>query len=221
MMNFEFCEAEDRLGDIVGAACGLLVLAPLLAGIAMLVLACDGRPVLFRQVRVGKKGRRFMIWKFRTMRAGGGSSITAEDDGRITRLGSWLRKFKLDELPQLFNVLKGDLSLIGPRPEVPRFVEIGHPLWQAVLQVRPGITDLASLVYRHEEQLLRGLSDHESHYRKTILPDKLRLNLRYLRHRTFWLDVKLICLTVRYSFMPVGFESSRLRELFVQEMKSL
>src|SRR2546426_824467 len=106
MMTFDFRAAGYRLWDIVGAACGLLLLAPLLAGVALLILACDGRPLLFRQVRVGRKGRGFLIWKFRTMRAGvPGSSITAQDDGRITPIGSWLRKFKLDELPQLFNVL--------------------------------------------------------------------------------------------------------------------
>ncbi|PYV42815.1 MAG: sugar transferase [Acidobacteria bacterium] len=221
-MTFDFRAAGYRLWDIAGAAGGLLLLAPLLAGIALLVLVCDGRPLLFHQVRVGKKGRLFRVWKFRTMRAGvPGSSITTEDDGRITPLGSRLRKFKLDELPQLFNVLKGDLSLIGPRPEVPRFVELQHPLWQAILEVRPGITDLATLVYRDEEQRLRGRPDHETHYRKTLLQDKLWLNLEYLRHRTLWLDLKLIWLTVRYSFLPAGFDSRRLRRLFVQEMKSL
>jgi lipopolysaccharide/colanic/teichoic acid biosynthesis glycosyltransferase len=116
-----------------------------------------------------------------------------------------LRKFKLDELPQLFNVLKGDMSLVGPRPEVPEYVQLEAPVWQAVLQVRPGVTDLATLLYRHEEVLLGASGDPTAFYRETVLPAKLRLNIGYLRSRSFWRDLKLILLTIRYSLFPERF----------------
>jgi lipopolysaccharide/colanic/teichoic acid biosynthesis glycosyltransferase len=188
------------------AAAGLVLLMPAMAAMALAILWDDGSPVFFSQTRVGRSGKPFRIWKFRTMRAGSqGSVITAAGDGRVTRAGAVLRKFKLDELPQLFNVLKGDMSLVGPRPEVPEYVQLEAPVWQAVLQVRPGVTDLATLLYRHEEVLLGASGDPTAFYRETVLPAKLRLNIGYLRSRSFWRDLKLILLTIRYSLFPERF----------------
>ncbi len=187
----------------------------MMAAIAFMILFDDGPPVLFSQPRVGKSGKPFRIWKFRTMRAGSqGSVITAAGDGRVTRIGAMLRKYKLDELPQLFNVLMGDMSLVGPRPEVPEHVQLEAPLWQAVLRVRPGITDLATLLYRDEERILGAYSDPNAYYRATLLPTKLILNLAYLRTRSFWRDLKLIFLTVRYSLFADSFDPDHIKNAF-------
>jgi lipopolysaccharide/colanic/teichoic acid biosynthesis glycosyltransferase len=204
-----------RLCDVVCAAAGLLFLAPFLAGLALLILLFDGRPVLFSQMRVGQYGVRFRIWKFRTMRAGStGSAVTAAGDSRITPLGARLRKFKLDELPQLYNVLRGDMSLVGPRPEAPEYVNGQLPIWQAVLQARPGITDLATLIYRDEEALLQASGDADRFYREGVLPAKLWLNLAYMRTRSFWKDIRLLWLTLCYSLSPDRFDSERVRKAF-------
>jgi lipopolysaccharide/colanic/teichoic acid biosynthesis glycosyltransferase len=184
--------------DRVAAALGLVVLAPALALVAVAIVLEDGFPVFFRQTRVGRGGRPFRLVKFRSMRVGvAGTRITANRDPRVTRVGKWLRRRKVDELPQLWNVLTGDLSLVGPRPEIPPFVDAQDPVWRAVLQVRPGITDPASLHFRHEEEMLAGTADAERYYRETILPPKLALSLEYLRTRTFWGDLKLIARTLR------------------------
>jgi lipopolysaccharide/colanic/teichoic acid biosynthesis glycosyltransferase len=149
------------------------------------------------------------------MRAGShGSVITAAGDGRVTRAGAMLRKCKLDELPQLFNVLKGEMSLVGPRPEVPEHGRLEEPMWQAVLAVRPGITDLASLLYRDEERLLGAARDPNTFYRESVLPTKLFLNLAYLLSRSFRQDLKLLCLTVRYSLFPQRFDPNLIRRSF-------
>jgi lipopolysaccharide/colanic/teichoic acid biosynthesis glycosyltransferase len=212
---------ENRLTralDIVGSLGALILLSPLLLITAILILVCDGRPVLFRQTRVGRKGSPFRILKFRTMRGGSpGCAITALYDSRITRIGGWLRKHKIDELPQLWNVLRGDMSLIGPRPEVPEFVEFSDTQWRDVLEVRPGVTDLASLAFRNEESLFSPVADPEVYYRSVILPQKLHLNLRYQRSRSFLRDLKLLWMTARYSFFPRGFDRDRiLRSLGAQ-----
>ena len=204
-----------RLFDVICAAAGLPVLSPLLGLIALLIVCEDGRPVLFRQKRVGRGGNYFQILKFRTMRENSsGALITAAGDSRVTRAGHWLRRFKLDELPQLFNVLCGEMSLIGPRPEVPEFVQMEDPRWQAVLSVRPGITDLATLVCRDEERMLGAQANPTECYRETILPAKLRLNLEYQGSRTFARDLLLLVLTIRYSLFPMGFDPVRLRQSF-------
>jgi lipopolysaccharide/colanic/teichoic acid biosynthesis glycosyltransferase len=196
----------SRVIDVVAAVLGLLLLAPVLLIVSLLILAMDGHPILFSQIRIGRKGRPFRIWKFRTMRRNAeGRPITAAGDTRITRIGSVLRKFKIDELPQLFNVVRGDMSLIGPRPEVPEFVSLGAPIWQAVLQVRPGVTDLASLLFRDEEKLLESSSDPATFYRESVLPAKLVLNVGYLRYRTLRRDIRLLFLTALYSFFPERF----------------
>jgi lipopolysaccharide/colanic/teichoic acid biosynthesis glycosyltransferase len=207
--------ALRRSCDIVCAAAGLLLLSPLFAVVALLILLRDGRPVLFSQMRVGQYGVPFRIWKFRTMRAGStGSAVTAAGDSRITGTGARLRKFKLDELPQLFNVLRGDMSLVGPRPEAPEYVNVRSPMWQAVLQVRPGITDLATLLYRDEEALLEASGDADRFYREGVLPAKLWLNLAYMRTRSFRKDLRVIWLTICYSLSPDRFDAGRIRKAF-------
>ena len=201
-----------RAFDMACAVIGLAISMPVLLALAMLILVNDGFPVLFSQRRIGKDGKPFRIWKFRTMRTGSrGAVITAAGDVRVTRTGATLRRYKLDELPQLFNVLRGDMSLVGPRPEVPEFVRLETPIWQAVLQVRPGLTDPATLLYRDEERLLAASNDPVVLYRDTILPAKLILNLAYLRSRSFWRDLKLICLTVVSSLFPKRFDPLRVR----------
>jgi lipopolysaccharide/colanic/teichoic acid biosynthesis glycosyltransferase len=197
----------SKLFDVTCAAAALVILMPVLLAVALVVVWDDGPPVFFGQMRVGKGGKLFRIWKFRTMRgASDGSLITAAGDRRVTRAGSVLRKFKLDELPQLFNVLKGDMSLVGPRPEVPEYVQLDSPIWQAVLQVRPGVTDLATLIYRDEEKLLGTSSDPSTFYRETVLPAKLVMNLGYLRFRSLWRNLTLLLLTIWYSLFPRRFD---------------
>ena len=196
--------------DISGAFLGLMVLGPVSMAVAFLILAEDGRPIFFRQKRVGKNGKLFEILKFRTMRVEGqGPAITSAEDRRITRVGASLRKYKLDELPQFLSVLRGDMSLIGPRPEVPEYVELEDHRWQTVLQVRPGITDLASLAFRNEEEMLAPAIDPEIYYRTSVLPEKLRLNLQYQQSRSLRRDLKLLWMTARYSFFPQSFDRDR------------
>jgi lipopolysaccharide/colanic/teichoic acid biosynthesis glycosyltransferase len=183
--------------------------------VAVAILLADGRPVLFAQTRTGQYGARFRIWKFRTMRAGAaGSAITAAGDRRVTAIGAFLRRYKLDELPQLFNVLWGDMSLIGPRPEVPDYVDERSRMWQAVLQVKPGITDVATLIYRNEEALLGAANDPDRFYRETLLPAKLCLSASYLSTRSLWRDVRLVWLTIHCSLSPSRFDPGRIRRAF-------
>ena len=187
-----------RLFDLVWTVPGLVVLAPLLGVVALLVSLADGRPVFFRQERVGQHGRPFRIWKFRTMTQGAaaGGALTVAADARVTRLGRWLRASKLDELPQLFNVLAGEMSLVGPRPEVPRFVALYTAEQRSVLAMRPGITDPACLSYRHEGVLLARAADPERSYIAEIMPEKIRLNLEYARTATRWSDFRVILRTL-------------------------
>ncbi|HZS50186.1 MAG TPA: sugar transferase [Bryobacterales bacterium] len=207
--------------DRMCAAAALVLLLPLWFFIAVAIAWDDGLPILFRQTRIGRGNVPFQLLKFRSMRPRvPGPRITAGNDPRLTRVGAFLRRFKLDELPQLWNVLKGDMSLVGPRPEVPAFVDFQDPTWQTVLQVRPGITDLASLVYRNEEEILCGQNDPESYYRNEILPAKLALNMHYLRSRSLWSDLKIILITMRYSFFPAGFHSSSISRMFLKQENS-
>lgn len=201
----------SRSFDITVALAAVVLLAPVFAAVALLIVLEDRGPVLFRQTRIGRHGKPFTILKFRSMRdAGGGSPITAGRDPRVTRVGGWMRALKIDELPQLINVLQGAMSLIGPRPEVPEYVDLDDPLWQRVLQAQPGITDLATLVFRDEEALLASASDPVAHYRSVILPQKLRLNVQYQESRSAMRDLKLLCMTARYSFFPRGFNRERI-----------
>ena len=184
-----------RSYDIVFAALGLLILSPLLLLIALVVKLNDGGPVFFLQERAGRYGRLFWIWKFRTMVVGAekrGPSVTKAGDQRVTAVGRILRKTKLDELPQLWNVLRGEMSFVGPRPEVPRYVARYTPEQRQVLNLTPGVTDLATLEFRHEEELLQDVPDTEKFYVEYCLPRKVELNLEYNRHANLWQDTRII-----------------------------
>ncbi len=189
-----------RLFDLLLSSIGLLLLAPVLLLIALLIKLDSAGPVMFRQERVGRFGQPFRIHKFRTMRhepAGQGLQITVGADRRITRVGGFLRASKLDELPQLLDVWLGDMSLVGPRPEVPRYVaHYPAELRDKVLSVRPGITDIASIEYRDEGAVLARAADPERAYIHEVLPHKLALAARYVERSSLWLDVWLIWRTV-------------------------
>ena len=189
-----------RLFDIVCAAIGLLLLSPLLLAVAVWIKLDSAGPVMFRQERVGRFGRTFRIHKFRTMRVDAprlGPQITIGEDARITRSGRWLRATKVDELPQLWDVLRGEMSLVGPRPEVPRYVAM-YPaeLREVVLSVRPGITDPASLSFRNESELLAKAADPEREYVEVVMPMKLRLAADYVRNASLGGDIRLILATL-------------------------
>jgi lipopolysaccharide/colanic/teichoic acid biosynthesis glycosyltransferase len=188
-----------RTFDIIASLFGLILLSPLLLVIAIAVKLQDRGPAFHLGERVGMNGRIFRLCKFRSMVLGAekmGAGITVSGDPRITRLGGFLRDTKLDELPQLFNVLKGDMSFVGPRPEDPGYVEFYSEEERRVLACRPGITSPASLMYRSEEALLKG-EDAMERYQREILPHKLSIELAYLQRRTFWSDIKVILDTVR------------------------
>lgn len=185
------------------AAAGLVVLSPLLLVLAAAVWIDSGWPVLFRHRRVGRGGRMFEVVKFRSMVLDhGGPAITRRGEKRITRVGAFLRRWKLDELPQLWNVVRGEMGLVGPRPEAPEYVDLEDPLWRRVLAVRPGITDPASIEYREEEALLAAAQDPEICYRRQILPRKLSLSTQYLERRSFGTDVAVLLKTVGASWLP-------------------
>jgi len=187
-----------RIIDVIASGIGLLTLSPLLLVLALLVKLTSPGPAFYRTARVGKDGHPFRLYKFRTMVSGAdrtGPGITTADDTRITRIGQFLRKRKLDELPQLINVLRGDMSLVGPRPEHQRYVALYTPTQRQILAVRPGITSVASLAFRDEAALLQGSEWHQS-YVERILPQKLAIDLAYMENRTVWSDLVLIFRTV-------------------------
>ena len=193
-----------RLFDVAASAAGLLLLAPLLLAIAVWIRLDSPGPVFFRQERVGLRGQPFRIFKFRSMRAdNAGPQITVGADARITRSGRFIRAYKLDELPQLLNVLLGDMSIVGPRPEVPRYVAL-YPadVRDEVLSVRPGMTDWASVQYRSESALLAQSTDPERTYVETVLPAKLALCQQYVRERSLLLDLKIIAMTLGILLKP-------------------
>ena len=188
-----------RLMDIVISGGALLVLWPVLVLIALAIKIDDPGPVFYRQVRVGKDGKEFRIYKFRTMVVDAdkkGLQITVGKDNRITRMGAFLRKTKLDELAQLINVFKGEMSFVGPRPEVPKYVAMYTPYQRQVLLVQPGITDYASIAYRNENDLLEGAEDPERMYIDKIMPDKIELNMKYLHEISPLADIRLIFSTI-------------------------
>ncbi len=187
-----------RATDVLVSAVGLVATSPVLAACAVAVKAGDRGPVLFRQTRVGLHGKPFQILKLRSMRvAGAGAEVTSAGDDRITPVGRVLRRTKLDELPQLLNVLRGDMSLVGPRPEVPRYVaEWPAEARELILSVRPGITDPASLAFVDEEAQLAEADDPEQHYLDVVLPAKVALYVDYVRHRTLAGDARIVWQTV-------------------------
>ena len=189
-----------RLFDIIGAVFGVMLFFPVFLVAALLVKLDSRGPVFFRQERIGRDFKPFLIYKFRTMvqnadRIGG--SITLGEDPRITRVGRFLRKAKIDELPQLMNVLKGDMSLVGPRPEVPEYVKLFRSDYAEILKIRPGITDLASIKYRDEAAVLRKSDNPEKEYLTRTLPDKVALAKEYVQRSSLLFDVTLILKTLR------------------------
>lgn len=195
-------ERMKRILDIVGAAIGCL-LFPLFLVIALAIKLDDGGPIFYRAVRVGQNGRLFQLYKFRTMRVNAdreGPRVTTRGDTRITRMGRWLRRTKIDELPQLLNVFANDMSLVGPRPEDPRYVALYTPEQRRILSVKPGITSPASLAYRNEEQLLCG-TDWEKTYCEEVMPAKLAIEIDYITRRTLWTDIRLIMQSMQAMFV--------------------
>lgn len=192
-MNLDFY--MKRLFDIVASGLGLIVLSPLFLVLAIWIKLDSKGPVFYRQVRVGLNNKDFRIFKFRSMRVGAdkGSLVTIGGrDPRVTRSGYWIRKFKLDELPQLINVFVGDMSLVGPRPEVRHYVDYYTPEQMHVLDVRPGITDSASIKFRNENELMEKAEDPEKYYIEVIMQEKIRLYLDYVNHHSFLGDIGLI-----------------------------
>lgn len=186
------------------AALGLLATSPILLGAAVAVALTSKGPVLFRQQRIGRHGRPFTLLKFRSMRTDSrGPQVTSGDDSRITTVGRILRATKLDELPELWNILVGEMSFVGPRPEVPQYVNLDDPLWRQVLEARPGLTDPVTLSLRNEEQLLVQVSgDRETFYRRELLPWKLRGYAEALRNRTAFGDLAVLIQTLRAILLP-------------------
>ena len=189
--------------DLTASALGLILTAPLLAAAAICIVLDSPGPAFYRGWRVGRGGRYFRIFKFRTMVARAeslGGPSTADDDPRITRVGRWLRRYKLDELPQLFNVLRGEMSIVGPRPEVPQYAALLTADEQAILSVRPGMTDWASIWDIDEGQALAGSADAERKYLEEIRPQKVRLQLKYVREQSLSTDLRIIAQTVARLF---------------------
>lgn len=191
-------DASRRLLDVIASVGGLVLLSPLFLLIVVLIKRDSPGPILYRARRIGKDGHEFRLYKFRSMVAGAdqhGPGITSAGDSRVTKLGRFLRRTKLDELPQLINVVTGDMSLVGPRPEDPRYVALYTPAQRRVLAVRPGITSAASLAYRHEERLLAS-ENWERRYIQEIMPQKLAIELDYQTRRTLASDLNLIIRSV-------------------------
>lgn len=188
-----------RLTDVIFSAFGLIVLSPVLLLIALCIFFDTGLPVLYLQTRVGKDNRDFRLCKFRTMRKGAdknGLITIGANDSRITRSGSFLRRYKLDELPQLFNVIAGQMSLVGPRPEVRKYVDLYSPEQRVVLSVRPGITDLASIEFSNENEILQHAENPERCYIEELMPAKIRLNMYFINQPTFGNYMSVILKTI-------------------------
>ncbi len=204
-----------RTAEICLSLAGLITLFPLFAALAVLIKATSKGTVLFRQKRIGRGGKEFTLYKFRSMRSEtGGLRLTAAGDARLTGIGGWLRRYKLDELPQLWNVLRGEMSLVGPRPEVAEYVRKENPLWQEILKVRPGITDPVALRLRNEERLLASVEDREAFYIETLQPFKLRGWAHYARHKTFKSDLRILAQTFKVILLPDTADAPTSEELF-------
>ena len=190
---------SKRIFDIVISFVGLLILFPFILIIALLIKIDSKGSVFFKQVRVTKNAREFKIFKYRTMRVGSDkySQITVGKDNRITKVGAFLRKYKLDEIPQLINVLLGDMSLVGPRPEVPKYVALYTDEQKEILKVRAGITDYASIEFSDENDLLASEEDPEKAYIEKIMPKKIELNKKYISEISILTDIKIILLTIK------------------------
>jgi len=192
-----------RTIQVMLAVGGLLLLLPLLVCVAILIKISSSGPILFCQRRVGRNGREFTLYKLRTMSVKqSGPLVTAATDSRITPLGKWLRKSKIDELPELWNIVIGDMSFVGPRPEVCKLVNYDNPMWREVLQVRPGITDPVTLKFRNEEVLLAKVFDKEAYYMEVVQPYKLKGYVNFLRKKSWKTDVKIIAQTFKAIVLP-------------------
>jgi lipopolysaccharide/colanic/teichoic acid biosynthesis glycosyltransferase len=203
MPNKKLKPGIPRNFEIGLAVCGLVVAVPFLVVFAVLIKMSSRGPVLFRQKRIGRNGEVFTLIKLRTMAVSQtGAKITAANDRRITRVGRVLRKTKLDEFPELWNVLRGDMSFVGPRPEVPEFVDLDEPLWHEILQHRPGITDPVTLRLRNEEHLLARVVDKEKYYREIVQPYKLRGYAKFVRDKSWKTDIRIICRTLKAVALP-------------------
>ena len=189
-----------RFFDIIASGCGILVLSPIFLIMAIWIKWDSKGPVFYRQVRVGRHNKDFRILKFRSMRVGAdkGSLVTIGGrDPRITRSGYFIRKYKLDEFPQLINVFKGEMSLVGPRPEVRHYVDYWTAEQMHVLDVRPGITDPASIKFRNENELMEKAENPEDYYINVIMQEKIRLYLEYVENASFWYDIRLVFQTIK------------------------
>src|SRR6516165_3856219 len=207
-----YAQYGKRIGDVISSAVGLVFLFPLFALVALCIKSNSRGPIFFRQCRVGKNGRLFQIIKFRSMNESASTAhagVTVSQDARVTGVGRILRRYKLDEIPQLWNVLLGDMSLVGPRPELPKFVVMYSDEQRLVLFVRPGITDPASLFYRREEEILSRSTDPEQTYLNQILPDKLARSVAYISTISFLGDTRIIWATITHSFLLGGLLHSR------------
>ncbi len=209
-----------RLFDLLFSSIGLLLLQPLFVATAIMIKVDSTGPIFFRQERIGKNFRRFMIYKFRTMVVNAekkGLRITSGGDRRVTKVGRMLRKFKIDELPQLFNVLKGDMSLVGPRPEVEEYVTLYEKDYREILKRRPGITDVSSIIFREEEAFLNNQVDPEGYYKKILLPEKIRLAKEYIEKSSFLYDLKLVLNTLHRIFYPPDVSRDGYRQKIIQD----
>lgn len=190
---------SKRIFDVVSSLIALMLFSPLII-IISLWIAIDSRGgVFYKQIRVGKNQKEFGLYKFRSMRPNSDKAgqITVGNDSRVTKVGRFIRKFKIDEVPQLINILKGDMSVVGPRPEVPKYVNMYSAEQLKVLSVLPGLTDYASIEYLDEQKILGAAEDPDKAYIEEVMPAKLKLNLKYISDRSFWLDIKLIFRTLR------------------------
>lgn len=191
-----------RTVDIIFSLIWIIILSPIYMILSLIIKIDSKGPVLFKQKRIGLHGKPFYIYKFRTMHTDASIDlkITPENDNRITQIGKYLRRYKLDEIPQLFNVIKGDMSLVGPRPEVPEYLCYYSDDFNRILNVKPGITDLASIKYRNESQLLANRENVAEYYINTILPDKMRMNFEYINKRSLYFDFLIIIKTIKSVF---------------------
>ncbi len=196
-------ELLKRVFDIVASLFGLLFLGPVIFLIAILIKLTSPGPVFYMGLRVGRYGRPFRIFKFRSMVVNAeklGGTSTPDDDERITKVGKYIRKYKLDELPQLINVLKGEMSFVGPRPQVSWAVELYSEEEKLLLEVRPGITDYSSIKFKNEAEILKGSINPDKEYLEKIAPEKIRLGLEYVKNRSLWVDLKIVFATLHAIF---------------------
>jgi lipopolysaccharide/colanic/teichoic acid biosynthesis glycosyltransferase len=203
MQNRTNLRGLPRAAEICLSLAGLALLLPLFVALAVIVKSTSKGTIFFRQKRIGLGGGEFVLYKFRSMRSDSkGLKLTAQDDCRLTSVGKWLRRYKLDELPQLWNVFRGEMSFVGPRPEVAEYVDLKNPLWQEILKVRPGMTDPATLRLCNEEQLLASVEDKEAFYTEILQPFKLRGWAECARNKTWKTDLSIILRTFRVILLP-------------------